>query len=301
MATKPIAFAAGLGALVVLCGIAALRTAPVGAAVPAPGDGRASSQDILIPLPGEQLRMHVTVLQPPGQGPFPLALINHGSSESSVERAEFPPPQYPVLSKWLLDRGYVVALPQRPGHGATGGPYFEDQGRCESPDYVKAGLATAASIQAAIEYLTAEPYVRKTEVLVLGQSAGGWGALALASRNPAMVRAVVNLAGGRGGHANGEPNNNCAPDRLVEAAGIFGDDARIPTLWLYAENDSYFAPGLSNAMYRRFAVTGGAGAGSRSEYHLLPPFGPEGHLLADSGEAVALWAPILTRFLAEHP
>ena len=299
MAMRPTAFAAGFCALVALAGIAASRTAPVGGAAQKPLDGRASSEDILIPLPGEQLRMHTKVLRPPGRGPFPLAIINHGSSESSLERAEFPPPYYPVLSQWLLDRGYAVSLPLRPGHGATGGPYFEDQGRCENPDYVKAGLGAAASIQAAIDFLTAQRDVRKTQVLVLGQSAGGWGALALASRNPAAVRAVVNLAGGRGGHANGEPNNNCAPDRLIEAAGAFGNAAKIPTLWLYAENDSYFAPALSNMMYRRFAAA--AAAGESSEYHLLPPFGPEGHLLADSGEAIGLWTPILGKFLAEHP
>lgn len=253
------------------------------------------SQHWDIPWPGQRLLMHTTVLLPPGTGPFPLAVVNHGSSQSSVLRAQVPLPQYGMASQWLLDRGFAVALPLRPGHGATGGPYFEDQGRCDAPDYYKAGLATADSIEVAVDHLTAQPFIRKSDVLVVGQSAGGWGALALASRNPTMVRAVINFSGGRGGRANDQPNHNCMSDRLVESAGLFGRTARIPTLWLYAENDSYFGPSLSNRMYEAFSRAGGP-----AEYHLLPSFGVEGHPLIESRDAFALWATIAGNFLARH-
>ena len=296
MRTRLTALVAGLGALLLLAGLAALSKGAATADPQPSANTAAPRQDLLVPIPGQRLLMHTTVLRPPGRGPFPLAVINHGSTESSFERAQTPPPEYPLVSQWLLARGYLVALPVRPGHGATGGPYFEDQGRCERPDYLQSGLRTAASIQAAIDFLIARPDVDKSGVVVLGQSAGGWGALALASRNPPMVRAIVNFAGGRGGHASGQPNNNCSPDRLVEAAGEFGQGARIPTLWLYAENDSYFAPALSNYMYATFSR-----GGDHSEYHLLPPLGPEGHFLADSPAAFALWAPIVANFLAAHP
>jgi dienelactone hydrolase len=249
----------------------------------------------LIPLPGERLLMHATVLRPPGPGPFPLAVINHGSSQSSFLRAQFTPSLYEHVSRWFLERGYAVVLPLRPGHGDTGGPFFEDQGRCESPDYAKAGAAAADSIQAAIDYLAAQPFVAKAGVVVVGQSAGGWGALALASRNPKMVRAVINFSGGRGGRADNRPNNNCAPDRLLTAAEEFGRSARIPTLWLYAENDSFFGPALSKRMAEAFRAAGG-----RAEYHLLPPFTIEGHVFIESADAVAFWLPLIEKFLAEH-
>ena len=128
---------------------------------------------------------------------------------------------------------------------------------------------------------------------MIGQSAGGWGAVALASRNPEL-KGVVNFAGGRGGRVDNRPNNNCSPDRLVAAAGEFGRTARIPTLWLYAENDSYFAPQLSKRMVRAFVQAGG-----RAEYHLLAPIGEEGHRLIESEEAQ--WTPIVARFLAARP
>jgi dienelactone hydrolase len=261
-----------------------------------PEAGAERRQIWLIPIPGERLLMRATVLRPPGDGPFPLAVINHGSVQSADMRAKFPMPDYPLISRWLLDRGYAVALPQRPGHGETAGPYFEDQGFCEDPDFRQAGLRTADSIGATIDYLTMQPFLRRAGVIVIGQSAGGWGAIALASRNPSAVKAVINFAGGRGGRSDNMPNTNCSPGALIEAAASFGQSERIPTLWLYSESDDYFGPDLSRRMYGAFRDAGGNG-----EFHLLPSFGAQGHRLIDSGEAFALWAPILERFLAEPP
>ncbi len=253
-------------------------------------------QDLLVPLPGQRLLMHTTLLLPQGKGPFPLAVINHGSIESSYVRARLPLPSYPLLTQWLLKRGFAVALPLRPGHGLTGGPYFEDQGRCDNADYKTSGLATAYSIEAAIDYLTDLSYVQDKGVVVVGQSAGGWGALALASRNPRKVRAVISFAGGRGGHADDEADHNCVPDRLIAAAGAFGQTARVPSLWLYGKNDSFFAPRLSEPMFAAFEKAGG-----RGEFHLLAKFGPEGHAAIASPAAFAQWEPMIAHFLAAHP
>jgi dienelactone hydrolase len=262
-----------------------------------PEEGELRRQLWMVPLPGERLMMRTLMFRPRGAGPFPLAVINHGSDQSSVRRANGPQlSDYRNVGEWFLARGFAVALPLRPGHGETGGPYFEDQGRCESADYLTSGLATADSIQAAVDYLTAQPFLRKSGVVVVGQSAGGWGALALASRNPAAVTAVINFAGGRGGRSDDQPNNNCVPERLVATAGTFGGTARIPTLWLYSENDSYFGPALSKGMDQAFRDAGG-----RADFHLLPPLPEDGHRLISSDAAAPLWTPILDRFLAEHP
>jgi dienelactone hydrolase len=247
----------------------------------------------LLSIPGERVRMHAYVFRPPGLGPFPLAVINHGSIQAGPVREKYRMPDYPVATQWFLDRGYAVVLPQRPGHGETGGPYFEDQGMCVDPDYRQSGVRTADSIVAAIDDMRAQPFVQSTGVVVVGQSAGGWGALALASRNLPSVTAVVNFAGGRGGRSDNRPNNNCAPDRLVTASADFGRTARTPTLWFYAENDTYFGPTLSRRMASAFRSVGG-----NITYRLLPPSGTEGHLLVHSRDAAALWQPILTRFLA---
>ncbi len=274
-------------ALVVAAGTAAAQETP---GPQGREEGPFRRQLWLIPIPGETMLMRAAVLRPPGAGPFPLAAINHGSGQNAERRAKYAMPVYRLASQRFIERGFAVVLPQRPGHGDTGGPYLEDQGRCESANYGAAGLATADSIQAAVDYMTAQPFVRKRGAVVVGQSAGGWGAIVLASRNPEL-KGVVNFAGGRGGRVDNRPNNSCSADRLVAAAGEFGRTARIPTLWLYAENDSYFAPDLSKRMVRAFVDAGG-----RAEYHLLPPVGEDGHRLIETDEA--LWTPIVARFLA---
>jgi dienelactone hydrolase len=260
---------------------------------PRPQERAQQPQAWLLPIPGERLRMHAYVFRPPGAGPFRLAVINHGSIQAGDVREKYRMPDYPLATQWFLQRGYAVVLPQRPGHGETGGPYFEDQGMCEDPDYRQSGLRTADSIAAAIDDLRAQPFVQSSGVVVVGQSAGGWGAIALASRNLPSVAAVVNFAGGRGGRSDNRPNNNCAPDRLVTAAAEFGRTAHTPTLWFYSQNDSYFAPQLSGRMADAFRAAGGS-----VDYHLLPPSGSEGHLLITSRDAAALWSPILAKFLA---
>jgi dienelactone hydrolase len=247
----------------------------------------------LIPSADRSVLMHAAVLRPSGSGPFPLVVINHGSTQNADRRLRYAMPDFAELTAWFVRQGYLVVLPQRPGHGETGGPYLENQHGCEHADFLAAGMNTAASIRSTIEYMTSQPFVRRKGVIVVGQSAGGWGALALASENPPMVKAVINFAGGRGGRSYDRANNNCAPDRLVAVAATFGQTARIPTLWIYAENDSYFGPGLSQDMAESYRRGGG-----RIEFHLLPPFGEDGHKLSSARDGVAVWGPILSSFLS---
>jgi dienelactone hydrolase len=246
----------------------------------------------LIPSSQLGLMLRAYLFKPAGNGPFPLAVVNHGSQQDASARAHMGMPAFPALTQWLLERGYAVLLPQRPGHGATGGPYLENQGGCDDADYIRSGDATADSITAAIDYMIAQGFIRKTGVVVIGHSAGGWGALALAARNPPAVSAIVDFAGGRGGHNRNQPNQNCAPDRLVVAAGAFGRTARVPSLWLYAENDSYFAPVLSQRMADAFRSAGG-----NAVFDLLPATGREGHGLIDDAAPAASWVTSMASFL----
>lgn len=232
----------------------------------------------LVPSPEDGTLMRTTVYRPPGEGPFPLAVVNHGSEQDLSRRLNMPLPSFPAMTQWLLARGYVVALPQRPGHGATGGRYLEDQGPCSRADFAAAGNGAADSIAAAIGYMTRQPFARSRGVLVVGNSAGGWGALALASRNPQQVAGVIAFAPGRGGRDRDKPGQNCSPERLIAASQAFGSTARGPVLMLYASNDTYFPRQLAERIGEAFRV------GDRNaRYRILPPVGGEGHALMDSG------------------
>lgn len=243
-------------------------------------------------IPGtDGVLMESTVFRPPGNARAPLVVINHGSPDTSAARPTMKRPQFTALSTYFVQHGYIVALPLRRGYGATGGRWAEDYGRCDTPDFVGAGLQTASDIRAAIEYMRQQPFVAADRTVVVGQSAGGWGTLALSSLNPAGVRAMIDFAGGRAGHQQ-VPGGVCAPDFLVKAAGRYGSTARVPLLWITTENDSYFAPPLVARMVDAYRDAGG-----QVTHKALGPFGKDGHSLAGSDSAAPIWTPLVNDFL----
>jgi dienelactone hydrolase len=243
------------------------------------------------------------VVRPVGDGPFPLAVMNHGVALDQRERSFFPLVEFRDAAMWFARRGYMVVAPAG-GYGAAAlddpkqglySVFYSKIGNCNHPDFHGPGLAAAMMDKWIIDYMTEQKLIVPDKVIVVGQSAGGWGALTLSSLNIPAVKAVIAFAAGRGGHVGGKPNNNCAPDKLVAATAELGRAARVPTLWIYTQNDTYFGPALSKRMHGAFSAAGG-----NAEYHLLPPFGSDGHFLITSPDSIPLWAPIVGPFLDKH-
>jgi dienelactone hydrolase len=234
-------------------------------------------QQWLVPSPDPDTAAHALLFRPPGEGPFRLAVIAHASTQNLLRRAQMPQPEYRALAAWLVARGFAVLVPERLGHGATGGRYREDQGGCDEADYISAGRATAEAIAAALGYLRGQSFIRQDGAVIVGHSAGAWGALALAGENPRGVSAIIAFSPGRGGHANDLPSQVCAPDTLLSSAGEFGKTARLPVTWLVAANDTYFSPALSRQLADAFRSSGG-----RVEFRVLAASGSEGHWLAET-------------------
>ena len=109
---------------------------------------------------------HAVLFRPPGDGPFPLAVIAHASTQNVLRRAQMPQPEYRALAAWLVARGFAVLVPERPGHGATGGKYLEDQGGCDEADYAKAGRATADEIAAAMGFVRKQSFIRPDGIVI---------------------------------------------------------------------------------------------------------------------------------------
>ena len=253
-------------------------------------------QQWLVPSSDPAAPSHAVLFRPAGDGPFPLAVIAHASSQNVLRRAQMSQPEYRALAAWLVAHGFAVLVPERPGHGGTGGKYLEDQGGCDEADYVSAGRATAAAIVAALNYLRGQPFIQSDGALIIGHSAGGWGALAAAGQNPAGVAAIIAFAPGRGGHANDFPNQVCAPHTLVSAAAEFGKAAKLPVIWLVAANDTYFSPNFSRQLVDAFR-----GPGGKVDFHVLAAYGDEGHWLPETEGGVKLAAPELERALKGRP
>jgi dienelactone hydrolase len=273
---------------------------------PSSAEDQAASRPIqeeiwALPLP---LPMFAYLVRPVGDGPFPLAIMNHGVSMSPTGRSFFPLVEFRDAAKWFAKRGYLVVAPVGTGYGAAAidmpehglyGPFFSKVGKCSNPNFSAPGLAVAQVDLWIIDYMTAEKRIVPKDVIVIGQSAGGWASIALSSLNPPQVKAIITFAAGRGGRVDGKPNNNCAPDKLVEATEGFGRTSRVPMLLMYIENDTYFGPELSKRMHAAFTAAGG-----NAEYHLFPPHGSDGHFFVDTADAVPIWSPVVGAFLDKH-
>lgn len=260
-----------------------------------PLGARLREQWWIVPGADPQMPLRATLFRPseefrPQHG-FPLVVINHGTDDATRQSVSMP--VYYWLSRWFVDRGYAVLLPQRRGHGATAGNLAESIGTCDHPDHFKSGLAAAGDIGAALDFMRAQPFIDPENVVVAGISSGGWASLAFSSMPSAHIRAVINFAGGRGGHAHGEDNAVCDEEALIASAGKFARTATVPTIWYYAYNDSYFGPELAAALAHAWAQSGGA-----VDLHMLPNYRDEGHGIADDRAGWDVWGPSLDRFLS---
>src|SRR5262245_26758426 len=158
-------------------------------------------EDLFIPA-SDGVKLAARVIRPPGPGPFPLVVINHGSPRDKEARARITVMHHAAEARRFALGGWVAATLLRRGYGATGGPWAEGYGACTSPDYVKAGLASARDIVGAVRHLQKLPFVDKTRVISVGTSAGGFAALATSSLKVPGLVAAINFAGGRGSAAD---------------------------------------------------------------------------------------------------
>jgi dienelactone hydrolase len=273
-----------------LVGQAALAQPPLGAQGVEGEPNR--EQQWRVPTPDPDISARAVLFRPQGEGSFRLALIAHATTQNALRRAQMPQPEYRALAAFLVARGFAVLVPERLGHGATGGKYLEDQGGCDDADYARAARATAEEIKLPLEFLRAQSFIRKDGAVIVGHSAGGWGALALAGEDPKSISAIIAFAPGRGGHADDFPNQLCAPQTLMASAGEFGKTARVPVTWLVAANDTYFAPDLSRHLADAFRSAGG-----KADFRVLAPSGSEGHWLIETESGVKIAGAELDRAL----
>lgn len=254
----------------------------------------AAGELVRLPAPHADRALVTRICRPAAAGPAPLVIVNHGSPADAAARSGMQPTSCDREAvRWFTSRGYVAAIPMRRGYGPTGGSWAEEFGGCSRGTYGPAGLETARDILAVLRAMQGRPGVAPGPALVVGQSAGGWGALALSSLNPPEVGTIVNFAGGRGGWQGGVPNSVCREDLLVAAAGEYGRTARIPTLWVYAANDSFFDHALASRLLDAYRAGGG-----HAEFFAAPPFGRDGHGFFYGQGGSAIWGPRLAEFVS---
>ena len=193
--------------------ILSLLILPLALSSPAVADDRTAGARIqeeiwALPFP---LPLLAYLIRPVGEGPFPLVIMNHGISLDAGQRTMFPTIEYRDAAYWFARRGYVVISPIR--YGATSlddkdnglyGAVFAHVGSCDNPNFRGPGLAIATLNEWVIDYMSKKKMIQPGKVIVVGQSGGGWGSIALGSLNPSSVQAIITFAAGRGGRVDGE-------------------------------------------------------------------------------------------------
>jgi len=244
-----------------------------------------------MPIDGREFRLAVRVFRPPGTGPFPLVVINHGIPVS-ISDARSQKLGFSVASLWFAEQGYVVVVALRPGFGESDGPYLEGSGPCSDRDYVREGRKTAAIESAIVQTAAQLPNVDPKKIIVVGHSAGGFGAIALGDAPPAGVVGIISFAGGRGGD---DHEHICSgAERIAQAAGTFGKTNQMPQLWLYAANDHFFPPWVAQMMFEAYRV----GSKPAVRFVALPPFDGDGHKMLGNADP-SVWASPVSTFLTE--
>ena len=245
-----------------------------------------------------RFRLEALVVKPAkADGRLPIALITHGKNAKAEEnqalRADMMLPQ----ARDFAARGWLAVVVLRRGYGQSDGLPGVSRGAaymaCENADLARGFEVEADDLDGALKVVAARRDADGSRAIAIGQSLGGGVVLAFAARRPAGLLGVVNVSGGAW-RTNGE-GNVCQHADLVAAMATLGARTRIPTLWLYAENDSLFPPELVTRMRDAYAASGG-----RAELRMFPPVVHDGHrLFADFGGRVK-WLRAVDGFLQTH-
>lgn len=240
---------------------------------------------------GKPVRLEAAMFRPDGAGPFPLLVINHGSTGRGNDPALFRQTRWSfALADLFTRKGWLVAFPQRRGRGNSDGRYDEGFGpdrregyTCEPVRSLAGADRALEDVRAAMLALRSRPEVDGRRVLVGGISRGGVLSIAYAGEHPDEVLGVINFVGGWLGTGCGtaaEINGT-----LFARGGRF----RGPTLWLYGRDDPYYPIGHSRANFATFQSAGGKG-----DFFEFDLPGKNGHAVDAFPE---LWADPLETFM----
>jgi dienelactone hydrolase len=265
----------------------AIAGAPAGAAA-----AEFYTEDLRIPMAeaGPQ-GLEAFLVRPAGTKRYPLALLSHGSPRSFDDRATMSAHKYYGIAIEYARRGFAALVVMRRGYGTSPGGRVDSVGGCANAAYLPAAAVAVADLRAAIDAMGRRADVTTSGMIAAGHSAGGLATVALTAQAPGGLVAAISFAGGRGSR---DDDDVCNPDGLVQAFATFGRTSRVPMLWVYAANDSFFGPGLARRLHDGFRTGGG-----NAKFIAAPPYGDDGHYLY-SVVSRPQWTPYLDAFLRER-
>ena len=216
--------------------------------------------------------LETTIFRPEGPGPFPVVVINHGKDTGNNHLQ--PRARYLPAAREFLQRGYAVVVPMRQGFSKSGGAVVGD-----GCNIGGSGEAQADEIHSVVAWIEKQPWADTRRMAMLGQSHGGLTTLAYAQKPHPGFKLFVNFAGGL------RFTTNCQWElALKDAFARYGAQTRVPSLWFYGENDSYFPPSVIGPAYQAYVKAGG-----QAEMVAFGPFGVDAHGMFSSYDGLAIW------------
>lgn len=216
---------------------------------------------------------------------LPIALITHGKSSHHADMLESKAADYIGPARDLARRGWLAVVVMRRGFGQSDGPMAASVS-CATTSFASRFAADADDLQGALAAVSKRPDADPTRVIAIGVSAGGAAVVALAARNIPNLRGVISISGGL-------RMPDCPKeDVLVNAYKDFGAASRVPNLWVYARNDSFFGPELIERMQSAFLDGGGD-----VKLVMYDKFGKDGHSLFTAATGKLQWLMEMDAFL----
>jgi dienelactone hydrolase len=233
--------------------------------------------------------MQITHYRPSGNGPFPVVVFTHGRNS----QMRHDPPRWRAVpsARFWTRRGFAVFVMTRVGYGELGQHVDpEAGGACSTVDYTPALDAMTTQIERTIAFAAEQPWADAKRVVLHGVSYGGFGTIASIARAPPGVVGAVNFVGGLGGNPQRRPRDPCQGDKITSIAAAAGAKARVPMLWLYAENDAFWGAEWPKRWHKAFT-----GAGGKAQLTTFGPIGADGHKLLNDG--FPQWRPVVDKFI----
>lgn len=240
---------------------------------------------------GSPVNLEVLLFKPLEGERFPTIVFHHGSTGNGSDPALFGITFWSKsIARFFVDRGWMVAFPQRRGRGNSDGLYDEgfkpDRSgySCEA-DLALGGAARALEdLNAITDWIRNRADVDTTRMLVGGASRGGILSVAHIAERPDVYLAAINFVGGWIAEGCGD-HRTINRTLFVDGAAFSGE-----SLWLYGENDSFYSLPYSRSNFDAFSSAGGLG--TMLELQRAP--GLNGHfIINDSG----LWRSHMDQLL----
>lgn len=225
---------------------------------------------------------------PPGNGPFPAVLWNHGS-----ERDPGAGPQFDSVAAVFVPAGFIVFAPMRRGHSDSQGEYIRESIQNESQRHgnaagIRLGVELLETSQvddqlAGLAFLKHQSVVDTARLVVAGCSFGGIQTLFGAARHVGY-RAAVSISPA----ALSWNNSPELQERLKKAAARID----IPVFLIQPAKDASLEPArvLGPILTPRNAA---------NRVKVFPPVGPEAQQAHCFGGAqgMHIWGPEVVAFV----